>query len=550
VKKSPLAALGIICLAAGVLYHTLAPKGAVFSPGTVPAAENWALLPLDNRPPCRDFTEELGALGGIHFTAPPDEIMDWYDVPAKVPQVKTWLAQTLPNQNGALLSTDLLLFGGLLHSRMEPVTEQKAGDFFTYLEDLKDQYPDKQYYLYSVIPRLLISSHVLPDRWYQWQLMTWTINMDKKIRGLPYDHDLYEEMKATIPMDLKWKYITLYRDNDRFNEELVQFVTEQNLTDLVIGQDDAHPYGLPNYNRLNAAAYPKAYDLHPPIYTSQGADELGALAAARIYSRRTGYRPKIKVLYGSDEMKDYTLHFVPLTLEQIAKEKINLANGAETDSLKDADFILFIHCGSEKQEDYTDIARRIKGLMKEKPVALVDLSTRFAAGDCILPYLMANGTPIPRLLSYSGWNTASNAIGTAVAQGTIVSGQATRLPKDALPALYSANFKFNYARFLDDWAYQKLVRPHMAELQDLNGVDPEKGGAYPVAATCYLSRELGVYQQAFIWYCRQFPYYQDGQYAYYLRDTQFVVNLPWERPFEIRLKILPEFGKEPLTKGQ
>lgn len=549
-KKSPLAALAALCMAAGVLYHTLSPKGAVFSPDTVPTAEKWALLPLDNRPPCRDFTQELGRLGGIRFTAPPDEIMDWYDVPAKVPQIKAWLDQQLPGQNGVLLSTDLLLFGGLLHSRMEPVTDQKAGDFFTYLQNLKEQYPDKQYYLYSVIPRLLISSNVLPDRWYQWQLMTWTINMDKKIRGLPYDHDLYEEMKATIPMDLKWKYITLYRDNDRFNQELVQFVTEQNLTDLVIGQDDAHPYGLPNYNRLNAAAYPRAYDLHPPIYTSQGADELGALAAARIYSRRTGYRPRIKVLYGSDEMKDYTLHFVPLTLEQIAKEKINLANGEETDSLEEADFLLFIHCGSEKQEDYTAIARRIKRLMEKKPVALVDLSTRFAAGDCILPHLMANGTPIPRLLSYSGWNTASNAIGTAVAQGTIVSGQAKRLPKKQLPALYSANFKFNYARFLDDWAYQKLVRPHMAELQDLNGVDPEKGGAYPVAATCYLSRELGGYQQAFIWYCRQFPYYQDGQYAYYLRDTQFVVNLPWERPFEIRLKILPEFGRETLTKEQ
>ena len=548
-KKSPLAALAFVCMAAGVLYHTLAPRGAVFSPGTVPQAENWALLPLDNRPPCRDFTVELGELGGIHFTAPPDEIMDWYDVPAKVPQVKTWLEQQLPRQNGALLSTDLLLFGGLLHSRMEPVTDQKAGDFFTYLEGLKEQYPDKQYYLYSVIPRLLISDHVLPDRWYQWQLMTWTINMDKKVRGLPYDEDLYEEMKATIPMDLKWKYITLYRNNDRFNQELVQFVTEQNLTDLVIGQDDAHPYGLPNYNRVNAAAYPKAYDLHPPIYTSQGADELGALAAARIYSRRTGYKPKIKVLYGSDEMKDYTLHFVPLTLEQIAKEKINLASGEETDSMEAADFILFIHCGSEKQENYTDIALRIKELMKEKPVALVDLSTRFAAGDCILPHLLANGTPIPRLLGYSGWNTASNAIGTAVAQGTIVSGQSTRLAKDQLPALYSANFKFNFARFLDDWAYQKLVRPHMAELQDLNGVDPEKGGDYPVAATCYLSRELGVYQQLLIWYCRQFPYYQDGKDAYYLRDAQFVVNLPWERPFEIRLKILPEFGKESLTNG-
>ena len=187
--------------------------------------------------------------------------------------------------------------------------------------------------------------------------------------------------------------------------------------------------------------------------------------------------------------------------------------------------------------------------MDRKPVALVDLSTRFSAGDCILPHLMANGTPLPQLLAYSGWNTASNAIGTAVAQGTIVSGQARRLPKDQLPALYSANFRFNYARFLDDWAYQKLIRPHMAELQELNGVDPEKGGDYPNAATCYLSRELGIYHQVFLWYCRQFPYYQDGRNAYWFRDAQFAVNLPWERPFEIRLKIFPEFGKEQLTKA-
>lgn len=150
--KKPLLALAAAAMAAGVLYHTLAPRGAVFSPGEVPAAENWALLPLDNRPPCRDFTEELGALGGIRFTAPPNEIMDWYDEPAKVPALKTWLTGIMPGQQGALLSSDLLIFGGLLHSRMEPLTDRKAGDFFTYLEDLKEDNPDKQFYLYSIIP--------------------------------------------------------------------------------------------------------------------------------------------------------------------------------------------------------------------------------------------------------------------------------------------------------------------------------------------------------------------------------------------------------------
>ena len=149
----------------------------------------------------------------------------------------------------------------------------------------------------------------------------WAVNMDKKIRGLPYDEPLYESVKKEIPMDLKWKYMTLYRDNDTFNQMLIDFSTKHPVTDLVIGQDDAHPFGLPNYNRLNVKSYVKNYDVHPPIMTSQGADELGALAASRIYLQESGHRPRVKVLYGSDAMKDYTLPFVPLTLQEIAEEK-------------------------------------------------------------------------------------------------------------------------------------------------------------------------------------------------------------------------------------
>ena len=107
--------------------------------------------------------------------------------------------------------------------------------------------------------------------------------------------------------------------------------------------------------------------------------------------------------------------------------------------------------------------------MKEKPLALVDLSMHFAGGECLLPTLVKEEVPIGRLLAYSGWNTASNAIGTAVAQGNIVSMRAHDLPQNELPRLYAQNLTFNAARFLDDWAYQKVIRPHMAVLAGLNG---------------------------------------------------------------------------------
>ena len=90
-KKGPLYLCGAAAAAVCVLYHTLAPKGVPFSPAPVPISESWTFVPLDDRPPCRRFTEELGALAGIHFAAPPHELMDWYEVPAHIPQSGTML---------------------------------------------------------------------------------------------------------------------------------------------------------------------------------------------------------------------------------------------------------------------------------------------------------------------------------------------------------------------------------------------------------------------------------------------------------------------------
>lgn len=491
---------------------------------------------------------QLGALGGITFTPPPERLLDHYEEPANIPALKTWVEANLPQQTGMLFSTDLLLFGGLLQSRLQPLGDTQSDAFFTYLEDLKKRNPAKQFYLFSVIPRLLITDHLLPDRWYQWQLMTWATNMDKKRQGLPYDKAQYEEVQQSIPMALKWKYLNLYWKNDAFNQKLISFVTQNNLTDLTIGQDDAQPYGLPNYNRHHALMMVQRLSVHPPIAVSQGADELGALAASRIFCRRIHYQPRVKICYGSPEMAHYTLHFVPQTLQEIAKDKVQLAGGVLTESQDAADFILYIYCGTKDSDQAAAACTEIKTLLAQKPVALVDLSDRFAAGDCLLPYLAAHDVPLPRLISYSGWNTASNAIGTAAAQGAIVTGQASVLPKALLPALYSKNFQFTYARFLDDWAYQKLIRPRMSMLSPLNGVDPERGGYYVDAATSYTARELGLYNEIFLSLCRKFPYYQDEHDAYYLKNADFHVTLPWGRPFEIRLEVLPKYGRKPLTK--
>ena len=55
-----------------------------------------------------------------------------------------------------------------------------------------------------------------------------------------------------------------------------------------------------------------------------------------------------------------------------------------------------------------------ENIAKGQPTALVDLSKHFDSAETVLPQLIEAGFPVNRLLAYAGWNTTSNALGTAI----------------------------------------------------------------------------------------------------------------------------------------
>jgi hypothetical protein len=536
---------GFIIIITAVLYHTLNLEGTPFSPDSLPTSYTLSVLPLDSRPPCTSFVAELGTLAGIKVDLPPKEMLDKYEHPAKISQLEDWLANDFSSTKGALISTDMLSFGGLLHNRTHSLSDDQRKDVLSYLEWLRKSNPQKDFYVFSVIPRLLVSDQVVPDSWYQWHLMQWTIDMDKKLQGKPFDAKQYKELQDEIPMSLKWKYIELYNQNALFNKDIIDLSQTANFTGLVIGQDDTMPYGLPNNNRLAAL---DAFGNLPPrtgYGVTQGADELGSMAVAEVFLKEHSYRPKIFLTYSTPETKDLILHFVPETLEQIALNKIRLLNGKVVDSLDKADFVLFIHCGDKGDSSFSKIAKQINSYMKVKPVALVDLSKNYDYRECLLPSLLASSVPLSHLVSYAGWNTASNSIGSAIAQSSIVTLQAKTLPPELLPSLYARNLTYNCQRFLDDWAYEQNTRYKIKDLKELNGVDSEHTAPYTDLVERYIARELHIYKNILLYAnLRRFPFYQNGKDAYYLKDFSYEVRLPWERIFEISLSIQPKFIKK------
>lgn len=113
------------------------------------------------------------------------------------------------------------------------------------LKHLQQLSPAKQQAIFSVIPRLLVSDQLLPDRWYQYQLMRYSQLADMvRITG---SFALTQELRRTeakIPAKVLDKYRSRYQQSDRFNLGLLQLATDDR--QITFGQDDASPIGLPH----------------------------------------------------------------------------------------------------------------------------------------------------------------------------------------------------------------------------------------------------------------------------------------------------------------
>ena len=86
----------------------------------------------------------------------------------------------------------------------------------------------------------------------------------------------------------------------------------------------------------------------------------------------------------------------------------------------------------------------------------MDLSKHFDSAETVLPQLIEAGFPVNRLLAYAGWNTTSNALGTAIAQACLYrSSLETVSSEDEAIGLAAAQVRFLENRILEDYFYLK-----------------------------------------------------------------------------------------------
>lgn len=111
------------------------------------------------------------------------------------------------------------------------------------------------------------------------------------------------------------------------------------------------------------------------------------------------------------------------------------------------------NAGPDRQT--VEFINRIQSYLRAgKPVAIADVKTPNGGDPAFLRQLNQT-VDLARLAGYSGWNTAGNSIGAALAQGVLYSGSRDR----QTPQFRDKHRAVLLARLVKDWGYQAEVRP-------------------------------------------------------------------------------------------
>ena len=537
-----------LALCSYIFYYFWLPGSVPFKPQPLPCGDNVILVPLDSRPPCTTLAQDLGQLGSINVIVPPNGLLDNYHTPANRTKLAAWLMEEAKTHSAAIISGDILTHGSLLASRLPLGTQQDENNFFSLLNQLP---AGADITVFSIIPRLLVSDSLLPDAWYQWHLMRYSTLRDVTEQFGDYAATAkLKEIKAQIPAEILNKYNSLYQNNDAFNKQLAFLCGGKGYT-LIIGQDDAQPFGLPNRNRTHAEAYMHRAGLGAGSTTTCGADEIAQMLVARRYLQNAAYNPKFYIEYTTPEAATVLMPYMAVTAEAALLDKIKFCGGSLAADITSADVVLFVHCGSAQRPATSAMAERLQQLIASgKPVAVVDSSEDYESSQMLLPTLLKNNVTINKLAAYAAWNTFGNAAGTAVAQSAIFSGQQKTLPPEALPALYAQNLNFTVARFLDDYCYQKLLHHRLSTELTLRGANPtELTPGYKIFAERLIEGFIYNEKRKLLYTnLGRTPFYSDGTHEYYLTGINASVTLPWNRIFEINLRTECEYGVKNIAR--
>jgi hypothetical protein len=493
--------------------------------------KNLLLLPLDERPCNNLFPGKIFEGEALHIEKP--EKLGNKKEPADSEAIHKFLVNHAADADAAVISMDMLLYGGLIPSRLHHIDRATVEKRLHYLDELKSANPKIKIYAFQCIMRCpsYSSSDEEPD-YYE--------NCGKEINQLGqiiHKNELFpDEKKDTsaliekIGKDNIDDYLNRREFNLSFNIETLDLLEKGIIDFLVIPQDDSAEFGFTAVDQKKVRAQIQEKLLDDQVFLYPGADEVSMTLIARAVNEMNGKVPKIYLKYASEKAKTLIPNYEDRSLGETLKYHILAAGCTETDDSENADFILIVTAPANKMlesavqpanninydvernmaEIYVYIEQKIK---EGKNVAVLD--NAYTNGGEIQLFKMLNKRDLLlKIIAYAGWNTSANSLGTVLAESVnyLYNGRTEKW------------YDFMVERYLEDIGYDSTIRSDITR-----NYLPQLGMSY-----FWVEEKRGIVANEIKSRLEKFA----GDYMTSLKGHVEIkdVYMPWSRMFEIGIE--------------
>lgn len=538
-------------------------------------------VPLDDRPYSVKHVRMLAEMVDYELALPPLECLGRFNEPGQPEQITEWLlAEAQSGADAAIVSLDMLAYGGLVASRGPSVRTQLALERLEALELLRRRSPELTVYASNVVMRLSITAASEHSALY-WTLLrrySELVGLVEETGKENYKKEL-EQVIRRIPGDVLGQYLACRERNHLVNLKAVQLAANGTLNFLALTQEDAAVHGLHRPEQARLLEEIETHGVQDKAMLYPGADESGAVLFTRFVHRHMQKVPQIYVLPSNARNMKNVATFEDRPFNETLEANIAVIGGEVTDDPEAADLVLAVNAPMRHERSYyADEDRRAAreekcrqfaakiAALKHPGLAVCDAAFANGAEDAFVTSLLETSVHPLELLSFAGWNTGGNSVGSALAQGTLrlialqdkgafdlANVVVTLTPMRYLELLNSliaserAHVGLLFYHLVDDWLYMSRVRPKVTQtvINLLQASVFDLANSYPQAEA--IVREELTHEAADLW-IEQFVGRKsvsigsgEGLSGLVLADLEETrVRLPWRRLFEVDLDF--EFG--------
>ncbi len=493
-------------------------------------------IPLDERPCNYEFPKQIFQGGEWEILTLPFSYLGLKKKPAQIEKIQQWVLNNYQSAYGIVISIDMLLYGGIVPSRIHYFSFEELKERLNILKLIKSKRPDFKIYAYNLVMRCpqYNDDDEEPSYYQNYGLNIFRHKYieHKKSLNIATNEELEEEKQIFIPEEFVLDYETRRMTNLQVVLEVINLVKENIIDFLIIPQDDSAPYGYTALDQAQVAKKVNDNKLFFKILTYPGADEVSNTLFARLLNEYYNKRPLVYLFYPAEKAKTVIPCAEDRYLDISAKYQILAAGCLFTPSLKDADLIFAINAPSktmissqfrESSDDGYSVNRNLLDFINfidycinvlNKPVCIGDVGY-CNGGDLALITLIEQKKMYLKLAGYASWNIPCNSLGTALPMGI----------RYLYPHDQQLFNNFLIHRFVEDVGYCTLARKILREQ--------------------YCNDEFSIYDTKqmrgkFSELAKKIIIEQVNKYMPTLKDKYKILDayMPWIRTYEIGLKII------------